>query len=132
MTNLLQGGCACGQVRYEVMAEPVFTLLCQCRQCQRITGSGHSAQLAVPRDKTSIHGEIRYYRLVADSGSAVDSGFCPTCGSPILKTTSEFPQFNFLHAATLDKPEIFKPQMLVWSKNAQPWDHVNPSIPVRE
>jgi hypothetical protein len=132
MSDSLQGGCACGQVRYKSVAAPAFSLLCQCRQCQRITGSGHAAQFAVPAESTKIHGEVKYFRFAADSGNAVDSGFCPVCGNPILKKTSGFPQFLFFHASTLDDPAAFNPQMVVWSKSRQAWDHVNPALPLRQ
>jgi hypothetical protein len=131
MSTELTGGCACGQVRYETTGTPAFSLLCQCRQCQRITGSGHSAQFAASADATTIQGEIRYYRFTADSGNAVDTGFCPVCGNPILKKTSGFPQFLFFHASSLDVPEAFHPQMVVWSSCKQPWDHTDPALPLR-
>ncbi len=123
------GGCACGAVRYESQAEPEFTLICQCRQCQRITGSGHAAQFAVMADATTIQGEIKYYELIADDGNIVSSGFCGHCGSPLLKKTSGHPQYIFFHAATLDDPDSFEPQMVVYSESKQPWDYVDPALP---
>lgn len=132
MKSVLRGGCACGQVRYEATAAPAFSLLCQCRQCQRITGSGHAAQFTIPAEGTTIQGEITYYRFAADSGNAVDSGFCTVCGNPIFKKTSGFPQLMFFHASTLDDPAAFIPQMVVWSKSRQLWDHVNPALPLRQ
>jgi len=124
----ITGGCACGAVRYRTMAPPEFSLLCQCRQCQRISGAGHAAQFAAHADKTTVDGSLQYFELLADSGNRVRSGFCGACGSPVLKTTSGFPHFLFIHAATLDAPANFKPQMLVWSHSAQPWDQVDPSL----
>ncbi|RYE59425.1 MAG: aldehyde-activating protein, partial [Rhizobiaceae bacterium] len=34
------GGCTCGAVRYTVTGEPVAMVDCQCRQCQRESGTG--------------------------------------------------------------------------------------------
>ena len=89
MPEVLRGGCACGKVRYEVAAAWAFALLCKCRQCQRISGSGHAAQFAALAASTQIEGEVRYYEYTADSGSGVSCGFCPTCGNPILKKKGE-------------------------------------------
>jgi len=129
MNKKISGGCACGAVKYSTISEPEFTLICQCRQCQRISGSGHAAQFAVPVDATSIEGEIKFYNQIADSGETVSSGFCPSCGSPILKKTTKMPKIYFFHAGTMEDPSTFKPQVVVYEESKQPWDQVDPKIP---
>lgn len=131
MPEVVRGGCACGKVRYEITAPPSFSLLCKCRQCQRISGSGHAAQFAALAASTQIHGQLKYYEYTADSGSTVSCGFCPTCGNPVLKKTAGYPQFVFIHAATLDDPGTYRPEMVVHSKSGPSWDHVDPSLPLR-
>jgi hypothetical protein len=126
--NHYEGGCACGAIRYEVRAESKFSFHCQCRQCQRITGSGHASQFMLPKDVASLRGELTYYEQRADNGNSVSSGFCPTCGSPILKKSSGYPEMLFFHAASLDDPRLFKPQKIVWSASKQPWDYVDPNL----
>lgn len=128
MTERLTGTCECGKISYECGSVPKFTLMCQCRQCQRITGAGHSAQFAVAEKDTVLTGSVKTHTLNADSGNVVISAFCGNCGNPIYKTTSMMPDTLLFHAATLDDPGIFDPQMVVFSKSAQPWDHINPSI----
>jgi len=122
------GGCACGAIRYETQSEPEFSIICQCRQCQRISGAGHAASFAVMADATTLNGEVQSYETTADDGNTVNSGFCNNCGSPVLKTTSGYPQYIFFHAATLDNPSSFEPQMVVYSESGQSWDHVDPSL----
>lgn len=123
-----EGGCACGAIRYQVSEEPQFSFHCQCRQCQRITGTGHASQFMVPRTAVTLRGKPTYYELQADSGNAVRSGFCSICGSPILKTSAGHPAVMFIHAASLDDPSRFKPQKIVWSTGGQPWDYVDPGL----
>ncbi len=123
-----EGGCACGAIRYEVRAESGFSMHCQCRQCQRITGSGHASQFMVAKEAVTLHGTPAYYEYRADSGNRVHSGFCPTCGSPLLKKTTGYPGMLFLHAASLDDPSLFKPQKVVWSASKQPWDYMDPNL----
>lgn len=125
------GGCACSTIRYEIHGEPEFSIICQCRQCQRISGSGHAAQFAVTVRDTRITGELSFYEFTADSGHTVNSGFCPTCGSPVLKKTTKVPELLFFHAATLDDPKIFKPEMVVYQSSGQPWDRIDPDLPRR-
>jgi hypothetical protein len=38
MVTPFSGGCACGAIRYECSAAPIFALNCHCRDCQRATG----------------------------------------------------------------------------------------------
>jgi hypothetical protein len=40
MINACTGGCACGAIRYEISAEPLAMNHCQCRDCQRKSGTG--------------------------------------------------------------------------------------------
>lgn len=129
MNERIFGRCACGAIKYSTTAEPKFTLICQCRQCQRISGSGHSAQFAVPANETDIEGKVSFYDQIAESGNTVSSGFCSTCGSPMLKKTTKLPELFFFHAATMDDPSTFKPQVVVHEDSKQPWDHVDPDIP---
>jgi len=125
----LAGGCACGAIRYESKAVAEFAVICQCRQCQRITGAGHAAAFATVAESTTVQGDVSYYGLTSDDGNTVSSGFCGICGNPVLKKTSGYPQYIFFHEATLDDPGGFMPQMVVYSEFAQPWDHVDPSLP---
>ena len=34
-----KGGCSCGDVRYHITDEPLFTHACHCKLCQRYTAS---------------------------------------------------------------------------------------------
>jgi len=40
----LEGGCACGAVRYRLTAPPLIVHACHCRDCQKLTGSAFRAQ----------------------------------------------------------------------------------------
>lgn len=126
------GSCLCGKVRFRSSALAQFSIICCCAQCQKITGTGHAPQLALPREAVTIDGEPARYELKADSGNVVTSAFCKECGSPIYKTSSGFPQFVFFHAGSLDDPSSYDPQQVVWTRKKQPWDFVNPALPTRE
>jgi len=129
MSTQITGRCACGAITYTCSQAPKFSLMCQCRQCQRITGAGHSAQYAVDVADTSISGVVTTFDLTSDAGNSVKSAFCGICGNPVYKTTSMAPNLIMFHAATLDDPGSFQAQMVVCSEFGQAWDHIDPDIP---
>ena len=51
------GGCACGAIRYEIAAEPLMAGHCQCRDCQRDSGTGHASHMAFPRVAAHVSGQ---------------------------------------------------------------------------
>lgn len=125
------GGCACGVIRYESLSVPKASFYCQCRQCQRATGSGHAALLIFKSSDVSVKGNVKYYDQLADDGNNISRGFCPHCGSPVLGKTSAHSDVILIHAASLDDPGVFKPEKVMWSAVKQPWDYIDPKLPAR-
>ena len=122
------GGCLCGAVRYEG-AEPGPGGHCQCHDCRRSSGSGHCSHMVVPEAGFSVVGALSFYDATADSGNVISRGFCPTCGAPVYSRNSGMPGLLFLRASSLDDPEVFQPQMVVFRKEAPSWDLVDPALP---
>jgi len=130
MSEAYQGGCACGAVRYEISGAPVFQNHCQCRDCQRKSGTGHGSYLTVNRDGVKVTGAAKGWDIVADSGNVKTSFFCPTCGSSLYITFKAMPQFMAVHAASLDDPSRFKPQAVTYGSRAHDWDPLDPKLQV--
>lgn len=129
MSEFYTGGCGCGALRYEVTAEPIMTNDCQCRQCQRDSGTGHGSYLAFPRAGVTISGEAKSWDFVGDGGTVKSRAFCPTCGTPVYMLFLGVPDIFVVRAGTLDDPGRYKPQMVFWTDAAQPWDLVDPALP---
>jgi hypothetical protein len=85
MPNVHAGGCSCGAIRYEIAAEPIRTFQCQCRDCQRDTGSGHASVMVFPRAAIRITGRATEISRTADTGAQKLKGFCGSCGSTALQ-----------------------------------------------
>jgi hypothetical protein len=116
MAKSYTGGCACGALRYETVSEPAFENHCQCLDCQRRSGTGHGSYLTFPRrDEVAISGEARTWRMVADSGNEKIQAFCPTCGTPVYVCFAAAPEAIAVHAASLDDPGRFKPQVVTYA-----------------
>jgi hypothetical protein len=130
MSDAFTGGCACGAVRYEISAEPIFSNDCQCRDCQRTSGTGHGSYLTFPsRSQVKLTGRATHWDKVADSGAVKSHAFCPACGSPVYLTFSAMPDLFTVHAGSLDDPGRYAPEAITYAVRAQAWDHVDPAVP---
>ena len=47
MSVIHEGGCQCGTVRYAIAGEPLWVIVCHCKECQRQSGSAFGMTLAV-------------------------------------------------------------------------------------
>lgn len=129
MTRSYTGGCACGAVRYEIAAEPNMMFKCQCRQCQRDSGTGHGSHLTFPREAAKFAGEVGQWLMVGEGGTEKLRAFCPTCGAPVYVTFPGMPSLFGISAASLDEPGRFKPTFVCWTAAGHAWDHVDPALP---
>jgi len=129
MTKSYTGGCACGVVRYETSSEPIVENHCQCRDCQKRSGTGHGSYLTFPRRAdVTITGGAKFWRVAGDSGNEKVHAFCPTCGTPVYLTFIAMPDLLAVHASSLDDPSQFKPQMVTYGIRSQAWDTTDPSL----
>ena len=128
MSKAYTGGCACGAIRYEISAEPIAMNDCQCRDCQSTSGAGHGSYLTFPsREAVKLEGEATLWDMVGDSGNVKTRGFCPACGSPVYLTFSAMPDLFTIHAASLDDPGRYEPQMVTYTVRGHAWDRLDPA-----
>jgi hypothetical protein len=129
MTKRYTGGCACGAIRYETSSEPIFSNHCQCLDCQRRSGTGHGSYLTFPRQAdVAITGEAKSWRVAGDSGNEKIHAFCPTCGTPVYLTFAAMPEPIAIHAASLDDPAQFNPQVVTYTIRGLAWDTIDPAL----
>jgi len=123
------GGCACGAIRYECTADPLYMGNCHCRDCQRATGSAYFPAVGVSAAAfRQTAGNPTWYEKLADSGSTMRRAFCSQCGSPVFLTNSARTNLIVLYAASLDDPSWVRPARDIYTTSAQPWDHMDPAI----
>src|SRR5262245_6446734 len=111
---MMTGGCLCGAVRYEVQGEPAFAGICHCRDCQKATGSGHAAVMALPEAAVKITGETKAFEVVGESQGTIARNFCPNCGSLLFAKPARMSGMILLTAGTLDDPSAYKPQIAIY------------------
>ncbi len=122
MTDVYEGGCLCGAVRYRFEGEPTTIQVCHCRYCQRRLGTA-CAELAYfsPERLKSLDGHLAEYEHRSDeSGRWLRHRFCPQCGTTVLLTVQVSPRIG-LHLGTLDKPEQLSPWRHIFTRSKRPW-----------
>ena len=126
-----EGGCLCGAVRYQGETQ-IASAHCHCDDCRKSSGTRHCSHMAVAEEGFRVTGQVRFYDAPADSGNIVSRGFCPTCGSAVYSKNSGMAGMVFLRASSLDDPEVFQPQIVVYGKRAPSWDPVASGLLVFE
>jgi hypothetical protein len=123
MSDKITGGCHCGAVRYEVNATLGFQILCQCRNCQQLSGSAFSALAAVPRKAMTIHGTTSAYEYDNGNGTGLRRRvFCPKCGG-VICGGNPAEDIVTLSASSLDDPTLFTPNEVIHHDDAPAWHH---------
>lgn len=128
MTEPFTGGCACGAIRYSSREAPLAMAPCQCRDCQRATGTGHACNLIFSAESLKVSGTANFYEAVAGNGNRVRRGFCAVCGSPLFARALSHPNIVAVAAASLDDPGRFAPEIVVWRKSGYAWDLIDPKL----
>ena len=130
MTAIYTGGCACGAVRYECSADPIFNWICHCRECQRSTGGGGAVNAVFHISTVQfVRGEPKFHESTGTTGHKTYRGFCAECGSPLAAKAALFPQIHGISVASLDDPGRIKIDANIWTGSVQPWDFLNPELP---
>jgi hypothetical protein len=121
MSDVHEGGCLCGNVRYRVTGRPVTALVCHCRFCQKTTGSSFYAQAMFTHDAVEFTGgELsRYDHRSEGSGKLVGVHFCPRCGSMLTLTLERWPHLRTISRGTFDDPDWFRADAHIWTELAQ-------------
>ena len=87
----LQGGCLCGQLRYEATPQHRDGYYCHCRMCQLAFGNTRAAFFNLRKDQVRwLSAPPAYYA----SSKIARRGFCGRCGTPL--------SFEFLDGENMD------------------------------
>jgi hypothetical protein len=113
----------CGAASYSCDAEPMTTLLCHCRDCQRQSGAPASIVVVVDRSAFELRGESLacHETTGTETGARRERWFCSECGSPLVTYMDDMPQFAVIKAGTLDDTSQLQPSGELWSESAQAW-----------
>ena len=128
--DTLEGGCACGEVRYRLTSRPMFVHCCHCLDCQRQTGSAFVLNALIETDRIEmLAGEPAAVPVPTDSGGPHDVYRCRTCQTALWSDYGRRPGMRFVRVGTLEDPAAIPPDVHIFTRSKQPWVGLPPDVP---
>jgi hypothetical protein len=129
MSAPLEGGCACGAVRYRLRSDPLFTHCCHCLNCQRQTGSAFVINVLIEADRVDLlSGTPQPVDAPRDDGSAQRIFRCPTCQVALFSEYGR-PEVRFVRGGTLDRPAEVTPDVHIFTRSKLDWVTLPDTVP---
>jgi hypothetical protein len=131
MIMKIDGRCHCGYVTFEAEADPETTTICNCTDCQTMSGAPLRAVIITrPGTFMLISGKPTEYRKTADSGNIRLQGFCPHCGTALYATSAgDEPKAYNIRLGSLRQRNQLVPRRQVFVRSQLPWVNDLASIP---
>lgn len=117
----IEGGCRCGKVRFRINQSPLFTAICHCTGCQKMTGSAFSTTVCVPADGFDvIEGETVAGGMHGGREKG-DHQHCDWCKSWIFTRVPAAMGVINVRATMLDDASWVTPFLETYTSEALPW-----------
>jgi len=124
---MLEGGCFCGAVRYEIDGSLGRASACHCSRCRKAFSGASSAYAEIPDDSkfSWVAGEHELTEHISANGWGLV--FCRNCGSTLCGIFD-----GKVHGVTLgtvdDDPGV-QIEMHTFVRSKAPWDNIGGSAP---
>ena len=120
--DILDGGCACGVVRYRLKSKPMFVHCCHCHDCQRQTGTAFVLNALIESDRIErLAGEPKSIGVPTDSGKPHRIFRCPSCQTAVWSEYGGLGSIRFVRIGTLDRPSTLPPDVHIYMRSKLPW-----------
>lgn len=123
MSEIHEGGCLCGSVRYRTIGDPVAATVCHCKFRQRRSGSAFGEGVLFKLEQVEMSGGplTTYEHRSDESGRWLRLEFCPRCGTTVTWTAERRPGMRAIAGGTFDDPNWLRIARHIWTRSAQPW-----------
>ena len=125
MSEVWDGGCMCGQVRFRVKSPQEQVIACHCRQCRRMSGHYFAASAAAWPDVELIEAAgLAWYPASGPSRR----GFCTNCGSSLFFDHGPDEPVG-IAAGAFDEEPPFKLAVHIWVNEAGQYYELADGLP---
>lgn len=122
MSEMFEGGCFCGRIRYRMNGQPMFIHCCHCTDCQRQTGGAFAMNALIEAEHIQIvDGEPVPVAMKTDSGHPHDIYRCPDCQIALWSDYGRRRWMLFIRVSTLDRRTEFTPDVHIFTRSKVPW-----------
>lgn len=130
-TGPFDGGCTCARVRYRMTRVPMYVHCCHCTWCRRESGAAFALNGMLENAAlTLLAGEVEAVDTPTASGRGQKISRCPECRNALwgnLSTAGD--AVHFVRLGTLDNPELFPPDVHIFTSTKLPWVSLDDDIP---
>ena len=130
----IDGACYCGEITYEADVDPDKVFICNCSDCQTMTGG--TCHVNVPVDESHLSfrsGEPAQFIKTAENGNERIMGFCGRCGTHLYATDAgDGPRVYGLRVPTSQQLEQLVPKRQLWHRSQPSWLRDIDAIPATE
>lgn len=137
-TDVHDGGCACGYVRFRMGSRPLIVHCCHCSWCQRQNGSAFAVNALIETDRVHcLQGDVVDVEVPSPSGANQRIARCPNCQVAVWSNYLAMPGgmaelVRFIRVGTLDDPGRLPPDIHIYTSSKQPWVVLPPGAPAVE
>jgi hypothetical protein len=130
----LEGGCACGLVRYRLTDAPMFVHCCHCSCCQTETGSAFVLNALIESDRVELlEGAPAPVLTPSESGRGQQIWRCPDCRVALWSNYGgSVDALRFVRIGTLDTPSALAPDVHIYTRSKLPWVQLPDGVPAFE
>ncbi len=129
---MIQGGCLCGAVRFEVDRVVGPFELCHCPRCRRASGSAFAACVGVRTEAFRLLSGAEWIRTyeapLRERPPAYRVAFCARCGSPAPSPPPGASWFE-IPAGLLDGDPGLRPERHIFVECGSAWYEIADSLP---
>ena len=119
---LVQGGCLCGKVRFELSSPPESAGYCHCTRCQRRTGTGSGVSARIdPKAITWLSGEELIKGWAPPDGHV--KCFCGECGAHLFSRSADWSRMAIRMSAFDSDPGV-RPSYRQYVAYAASWEPI--------
>ena len=115
---MIEGGCFCGAIRYEIDPGDYVVANCHCTMCRKTSAAPFVTWMVVPATS------FRYLRGEPHLLNSSEEGvryFCSDCGTPVVCQIKSRPEEIDIPTGSLDNPGDYPPVVAVHEDTKLPW-----------